>query len=145
MRFYTQYKIIDRIKVHLVNLVNNLFNVPPISGLIWPYHLLKRSKFKFLHLGFFSFFLNFYRPFSNCFVSALAKSRAAGRLVRTMAGDSRNLLQNWLNSTRRPRICWKILLKTRFYQKSIEMRAKCCICFLVKHWHVFLRISTWRL
>ena len=31
-----------------------------------------------------------YRPFSNCLVSALAKSRAASRLVRTMAGHSRN-------------------------------------------------------
>ena len=38
-----------------------------------------------------------YRPFSNCFVSALAKSRAASRLVRTMAGDNRNLLQTWLD------------------------------------------------
>ena len=27
-----------------------------------------------------------------CLVSALAKNRAASRLVRTMAGDSRNLL-----------------------------------------------------
>ena len=34
-----------------------------------------------------------YRPFSKCLVSALAKSRAASWLVRTMAGDSRNLLR----------------------------------------------------
>ncbi|KAK4009273.1 hypothetical protein OUZ56_018389 [Daphnia magna] len=27
----------------------------------------------------------------------LAKSRAASRLVRTMAGDSRNMLQTWLD------------------------------------------------
>jgi hypothetical protein len=38
-----------------------------------------------------------YRPFQDCLVSALAKSRAASRLVRTMAGDSRNLQQTWLD------------------------------------------------
>jgi hypothetical protein len=31
-------------------------------------------------------------------VSAQVKSRAASRLVRTMAGDSRNLLQTWLDT-----------------------------------------------
>jgi rRNA biogenesis protein RRP5 len=50
-----------------------------------------------------SFFgeLTGYRPVSNCLVSSLAKSRATSRLVRTMAGDSRNLQQAWLdcNST----------------------------------------------
>ncbi len=40
---------------------------------------------------------NNFRNFSNCLVSALAKSRAASRLVRTMAGDSRNMLQTWLD------------------------------------------------
>jgi hypothetical protein len=30
----------------------------------------------------------YYRPFSNCLVSALAKSRAASRVVRTTAGDA---------------------------------------------------------
>ena len=33
-------------------------------------------------------------PISNCFVSALAKSRPASRLVRTMARDSQN--RPWL-------------------------------------------------
>jgi hypothetical protein len=35
-------------------------------------------------------------------VAALAKSRAASRLVRTMAGDSRNLQQTWLDSSNLP-------------------------------------------
>jgi hypothetical protein len=38
---------------------------------------------------------NLYRTFSNWFVSALANRRT---VMRTMAGDSRNLLQTWIDS-----------------------------------------------
>ena len=48
---------------------------------------------------FWTLFFYQYRPVSNCLVSALAKSRAAGRLMRTMAGESRNLQQTWLDSS----------------------------------------------
>jgi hypothetical protein len=41
--------------------------------------------------------IDVYRPISTCFVSAIAKSFAASRLVRTLAGDSRNTLQTWLD------------------------------------------------
>jgi hypothetical protein len=37
-----------------------------------------------LHIGYPSVRFPSYRPFYNCLVSALAKSRAANRLVRTM-------------------------------------------------------------
>ncbi len=74
-------------------------------------------------------------------VSALAKSRATSRLVRTMAGDSRNLPQTWLDSSGNLVVYMSSnAVWPKKHWKSVEMHAKCCLSFLLSvgiHFNTF--------
>jgi hypothetical protein len=87
----------------------------------------------------------YYRPFSNYLVSALAKSRAAIRLVRTMAGDSRNLQQTWLDTASNSgclhvfycSFAQTVVFSTKKVLKCMPSVAK----VFLKRWHVFNTFS----